>query len=395
MSSRLVKFILYPLLGLVSVVLFVLLTLPTAKIQLLTEAYLAKFLGDKYHVSSAEFDVSLLDGVTMDTILLEPYFLNEDGTRPTDATIDKLAFDASVLDYLLSDELNATFEGELASGTFSGTFALTAEAATASVELDSIVLQRAALFKHMVDFPVGGIASGNIDLDFDPKFDIQKGDIGLTLRSATLGPALIDPKTGFSLEKTRAGTLTVAVDVSPSKRYTIRKGTGEGEDVDVQLSGFYQAKTPRSPRSQMNITLRLRFSDQYLQENQLDSLLRSTCKVYPDGFIVFTIRGFEGQLKKGCDPPGPGGARPGSTARAIPTSTRTPTPPPPPDPQVITADPNPPRDLPVHEEDPPPPPSRLPAVRPASVKAMPSGVKPVSPQRSRQIIERAYPPPRK
>ncbi|MDX9722057.1 MAG: type II secretion system protein GspN [Myxococcota bacterium] len=325
MKAILLKLLLFPLLGLVALVVFIFLTLPEDKLQLLVERNVEKALDHEYRVEMDGFDFSLLSGVRLERVMLSPRFTaSEDdklGTKPlpddpeapenqyfcpasvdpVPMIIDSLWVDPSWF-ALLGGKFDGSFGLEAAGGSIAGSLGSSDGEDLLEASIESVALQRFTLLRNKLGMHLVGQLNGAAELSFGESMSLSGGFLSIDMRNVVLCPkrvAMTNPNVPFfDLPLTRMGNIKGRVEVK-QRRLEFKDFQGEGEDMALQVQGSIQLPTPNIPKTRYDLRINLRPSEQWLQDNDM-GILFTICRRFEDGSLQIVVSGEAGALKRDC-----------------------------------------------------------------------------------------------
>ena len=338
MKSILLKLLIFPLVGTLSLLVFLVLTLPEDKIQLLVEKKLEAALDHQYRVQASEFSFSLLDGIEFKQVMLKPRFAFEDefemedkltrtnedaeaelaeegapqsledqyfcpdSIEPAPFIIDRLHVDPSWMG-LISNEIDAAFTIDTSGGSITGEIAPEDDGQHLQATIDDLALQRFTWLRNKLAVHMVGQFGGEVDLNFTKEFGLAGGTIDLNLKKVVVCPKKFKvnmPNVPFlELPLTRLGNLAGSIEIQAGPKIVFNDLQGEGEDVSIRVKGSVHLANPQMPKARYNIHIFINPDQDWVDRNGLDIVFRS-CKRDSTGAIDFTISGVAGDVKKGC-----------------------------------------------------------------------------------------------
>lgn len=243
---------------------------------------------------------SPLFGATLSDIELRK-FAKDPTAAPGLIKIQEAAVSVSPLAYLLGSE-SGDFSVSLGGGTVDGSFERSDKFTRFEAALDRVNLEAAGLGEYL-GFPLGGIATGEIEIVLPDDIAKSNGEMALTIDSLSLGDgksklSVPGMRTGLTIEEVDAGKLSVLVELERGEA-KIKKFNADGPDLQLDGGGNIKLASPLK-RARLNVTIKVKFSDAYKERDAKTKALfelmgfRPELKraMTPDGALRFELRGY-------------------------------------------------------------------------------------------------------
>jgi type II secretion system protein N len=232
-------------------------------------------------------------------------------TRPT--FIKKIELSPSITQ-LLGGGFDSPLSIQMAGGTADLHIVHHAEHGTkisgdiANIQLQQFHLLSQMALEKMPMFKLRGIAasfSASLDLIAPKGASFDSGSISLDIKNLALCLPELNMKGSppIPLPDLRLGDMSGSIEFAKDKRIAFKNLSSDGEDGSIIVSGFIDLPSlPKRPKSRWDLSIKLRFSDAYIEAGDLSGL-DNICPPNAEGFREIIIRGTEGErgYQAGCN----------------------------------------------------------------------------------------------
>ncbi|HEX6245814.1 MAG TPA: type II secretion system protein GspN, partial [Polyangiales bacterium] len=229
--------------------------------------------GKGYSLEIGSLSPYWLSGVELTNVVLRKESLEPapppvpgDKTPPPDRSLRVKEVHARVgLVGLLFGSKKLNFDAELESGDIEGSALIDGDAQSVSAKLDKVDLGKLGIIEAMLQIPMQGTLSGDIDLALaqDPK--LSQGSVKLTLDKLVVGDGKAKVKVGglggLTLDPIEAGDLTLDMDLKDGVG-VLNKLSADGKDLKLKGNGDVRLGTPLGT-SRLSVLVNVKFTDAY------------------------------------------------------------------------------------------------------------------------------------
>lgn len=265
----------YPLYFLTCFVLFAYCTFPYDRVRETIEAQVA--------VASPGTELEIVDlspswgtGVVLTGVRVRlPPEPGEE--RPSELALDEVSARVSLLAYM-GGTTEISYSATLAGGgTIEGVYAETEEQNRLQATLTEVNLGRIGPIRHYVGLPLGGVATGEIDVTIADDIADTAGDVTLTVSDLTVGDGTAQLQIprfgGLTIERIVAGDLNLRGQL---ERGTLRIQQLEARGEDAELRGAGTLNLLRPLRmSRMDLLVRVLLTPAYFDKSDVSRRLQS------------------------------------------------------------------------------------------------------------------------
>ena len=232
---------------------------------------------------------------------------------------------------LLFGSRKVNFDATLESGEIEGSYQGTSELHSVSAKLDKLDLAKLGLIEAMLQIPMQGTLSGDIDVALaqDPK--LTQGSVKLELDKLVVGDGKAKVKVGglggLTLDPIDAGDLALEFDIKEGVGVLSRLAT-DGKDLKLKGSGDIRLGTPVGA-SRLSLLVNIKFTDSYRNKSPRTQAMfglldnagapQITAAKTPDGALQYRLTGTLSSPR-----PLPEGASGGRAPRAVPRPAAAP-----------------------------------------------------------------------
>jgi type II secretion system protein N len=166
---------------------------------------------------------------------------------------------------LLFGSRKVSFGAALESGEIEGSYQGNSELHSVSAKLDQVDLAKLGLIEAVLQVPVQGTLSGDIDIALaqDPK--LTQGSVKLELAKLVVGDGKAKVKVGglggLTLDPIEAGNLELELDIKEGVGVLSRMAS-DGKDLKLKGSGDVRLGTPVGS-SRLSLLVNIKFTDMY------------------------------------------------------------------------------------------------------------------------------------
>ena len=224
---------------------------------------------------------------------------------------------------LLGGTTDLSFDAMIDGGTIEGEFVDAEDRTEVRAELDRVSLGSLGVLRALISLPIDGRVTGKIDVTIANEVRETRGSVDLRIAGLSVGDGETKLEVqglndGLSVEPISAGNLELKIVVDNGVA-RIDKLEGRGDDLELDGSGTIRLLKPMR-MSQLDVTARIKFSDDYKDRNDVTRRLFSAMEFLPlarqargaDGSLGLRIHGsFGGRIQTAAAPGGPGAANRG------------------------------------------------------------------------------------
>lgn len=297
LKTNLRRFVLYPLLFLLTFVFAAYLTFPYDHLKrfIIQEVEYPRGPGGArvasgYQLEIVDLSPSWFTGAELKGVTLrKPITEGEDAGDPLMApsiTFEEVNARVGVL-ALLTGTVSITFDARGAGGTLEGEVAFSEMARSADVAINGLELRRATIISAFAGLPMNGDVSGTIKFDLDDENIAENtGEADLDITGFVLGDgraklsfdANAFTRAGLTIPETSFGDIDLQASVM-GERIEIQRLLSNGDDIQLDGRGELTLRSSIMTSS-LDIGLRLTLSDAFKEENAgIVSMLESVPRV--------------------------------------------------------------------------------------------------------------------
>ena len=164
--------------------------------------------------------------------------------------------------------IHVDFGAEVDAGEISGTYSSNDELAELALELADVDVSRVAPLRDLVELPITGTLSGEVDLSMpERQLKLANGSVDLTIEGLTLGDGKAKIRETIALPKMQAGSLRLEAKSSEGS-LEIKEFSAKGKDFELVSQGGLRLRDPFE-QSLADVDLRFKFTDAYRNKNDL------------------------------------------------------------------------------------------------------------------------------
>jgi type II secretion system protein N len=210
-----------------------------------------------------------LNGVSLTGVVFERPG-DSPGDAPSRITVDEL--DVSVSPWsLLGSGIALSVDADIGEGDLSGDYE-TQEGGPTKLDLtlDEVDLERFGL-GALLGIPIGGLASGTIDVELAVKSVETQGDVKLEIEGTRIGDGKAKVKIpgmagGLTVDAMDAGKVELSIAIKDGVA-TIEKLDAKGKDLELSGSGSIRLSQPL-PGSRTDVTLSAKIDKAYFEKSE-------------------------------------------------------------------------------------------------------------------------------
>jgi len=223
------------------------------------------------------------------------------GGTPLELAVDEASARISLLS-LLAGDTAVSFEATVGGGTIEGEYEQSDEQTVIQAGMRAVDLGRLGVVRSLIDLPVTGAATGEVDLTIADDVRKTKGSIALTIAELRIGDGraklpIQGMSDGLSVERIGAGSLSVEIKVDNGVARFERFET-DGPDLELRASGTVRLLRPLE-MSRLDLLVRIKFTDDYRDRSDITRRLFSAMDFLPqlraarapDGALQYRISG--------------------------------------------------------------------------------------------------------
>lgn len=256
-------------------------------------------------------------GYQLEIISLEPSFvtgveatgvrlikLPEDPEeRAADVTFEHIDARVSLLS-LLAGDLAVSFDTRVGGGDIEGelTVGLSGDSTALEMDFSEVHLRRLGVLRSALGLPVGGSASGAIDVTLGSEPSATSGTVsvqiaGLSIGDGTARLRLEGMGQGLTIDQMEAGDLNLDLTIEEGIA-TIGQLRSHGADAELDGEGTIRVMSPVT-NSRLDLLVRAKFTDAYREKSSRTAALFALLEVNPrmraarttDGALQYRVSG--------------------------------------------------------------------------------------------------------
>ncbi len=252
-----------------------------------------------WEVNITDLDLWWFSGIELHNVVLQEKWSEErkqraldeasDGAppqKPMTVRIPRVAVRASLLSSLINLGGAGVFQVDFNSdgndgGLVKGLVIARSDGIFIDAELDNLDMYRAAVIESATGVPAFGYMNGTASFIFDPQTGLPvDGTIDLSGNKLSIGPAEVKtdklPSMAYlEVPRTSLGNLTFKGHVErrgKTPAFVFDNFNAKGLDVHMQIWGDLELSA-KAGQSNSNISMRLQFNEEFVQENSLGPIL--------------------------------------------------------------------------------------------------------------------------
>lgn len=255
-----------------------------------------------YHLEIISLEPSFVTGVEATGVRLIK--LPEDAEeRPADITFEHIRARVSLLSLLMGD-VGVDFDTRVGGGDIEGQFAvaLSGESTTIDTTFSDVHLRRLGVLRGALGLPVGGTASGAIDVVLGAEPAGTSGTVELTVAGLTVGDGTAKLRLdgmgqGLTIDQIEAGDLNIELTIEEGIA-TLGQLRAHGADAELDGEGTIRVMSPIQ-NSRLDLLVRAKFTDTYREKSSRTQALFALLEVNPrmraarttDGALQYRVSG--------------------------------------------------------------------------------------------------------